>query len=71
MMLLCEVHNAPLRFRGGAWRCLGWDGEGCGAGGPDGISPAAAARLAAGQTYWPGVIAWLEIPSPCSRSAAR
>ena len=52
--LACEIHGL-LRKHAGVWACPGWDGEGCWAGGPDGISDEAAVRLRSGQTRWPGV----------------
>jgi hypothetical protein len=64
-MLWCEIHAGPLRQRGdGSWECAGYDGEGCGAGGPDGVGDDARARLESGRTCWPGVIAWMDkLPS--------
>ena len=41
-------------FAACTWWCRGFDGEGCPTA-PDGISDEAAARLAAGESRWPGV----------------
>jgi len=56
-VLACDVHG-PLVCHDGHLECVGFDGEAagwCTAGGPDGISAEAAARVLSGQTRWPGV----------------
>jgi hypothetical protein len=52
--LTCEVHG-PMIHRDGEWVCRGFDGEW-----PEGhpgstVPDEAAARVIAGQTWWPGV----------------
>jgi hypothetical protein len=52
--LACEVHGPLVRHDEG-WVCVGFDGEAAGwcTAGP--VTDEAAARLASGQTRWPGV----------------
>lgn len=57
-MALCRAHNDYLEHdpSSGSWHCPRLlCGSPCPVCGPEGISDEAMARLASGETYWPGV----------------
>lgn len=51
--LRCDAHGSRLYLAGDGWRCPGWDGEGCQSNGWP-VPEESAARVLAGQAYWPG-----------------